>query len=247
MPASNPQIKLVVADTLSAAKAVAQIIADQVKVKPNAVLGLPTGSTPIPVYEELVKMYQAGLIDFEQVRTFNLDEYVGLKPDHPESYAAFMAKHLFSKINIPTCQTHLLDGLTPNPESECKAYEDRLVKEGGMDLLFLGIGENGHLGFNEPFSQVGEGTRMVMLTVETRLANSRFFSAIDQVPTHALTMGLRTILSSKSIVLLAIGKKKAKAIKMCLEGEIKDEWPCSVLKGHEDVLVVCDGDAASGM
>ncbi|WRT64139.1 glucosamine-6-phosphate deaminase [Kwoniella shivajii] len=210
------------------------------------VLCLPTGSTPLPVYEELVRRFKLGDVSFEHVITFNLDEYVGLKPCHKQSYAYFMEENL----DIPSSQTHLLPSSPIDPhkthQDSCAAYESLITSLGGIHLLFLGIGENGHVAFNEPASSMSSRTRMVKLDQGTREINARFFGK-EQVPTHALTMGIANILEAQEIIVLATGERKSNALKEALEGGINHLCPASVLQMHEKVSIYTDNTAIKGL
>ena len=186
----------------------AKLVASQLILKPDSTLGLATGSTPIGLYENLVKMNNSRDIDFSQVTTFNLDEYYPIKKDNEQSYYYFMNEHLFSKININMERTHIPNGETEDPEAECKAYERMIADNGGIDLQILGIGQNGHIGFNEPGGYLNSYTHLTGLTENTIEANSRFFDSVDEIPTKALTMGISTILKSRKIILLASGASK---------------------------------------
>ncbi len=242
----NDNIVLVVCkdyETLS--MKAAQIIAAQVNQKPDCVLGLATGSSPVGLYKELIKMYENGEIDFSAVKSYNLDEYYPLAPDNDQSYRYFMEHNLFYGINIKKENTHVPNGLAEDPAAEGKAYDEAVAAAGGVDLQLLGIGGNGHIGFNEPTDRFIVATHKVDLTKETIEANSRFFEKIEDVPTQAVTMGIGTIFNAKSVLLVANGKAKANAIKNMLEGDVNPSCPASILKLHRKVYVVVDEDAAS--
>ena len=213
--------------------------------KPFFVLGLPTGSTPIPVYERLVEAYKKGRVSFKNVVTFNMDEYVGLDEKHPQSYHFFMFNHLFKHIDIPRNQIHILNGMVQNFEEECFSYEEKIKSFGGIDIQLGGIGENGHLAFNEPNTPFDMATHLQRLTDDTIAVNARFFDKISDVPTHALTVGLATIFSAKKIIILAFGEKKANAVYNSLKGKISPECPASMLQLHPNAEIVCDEQAAS--
>lgn len=221
----------------------AGIITGLVRTNPRAVLGLATGSTPIGIYEELVRVYRKGLISFKSVTTFNLDEYAGLPSDHPESYRSFMQRHLFDHIDLTSEQSHLPDGNAPNLEEECKRYDRQLEDAKQIDLQVLGIGHNGHIGFNEPDHALTSGTHIVKLRETTREANARFFASIDEVPTHALTMGVGTILKARTILLIARGADKAEIVHEALTGPIRTELPATLLQTHPNVVVLLDAEA----
>lgn len=209
------------------------------------VLGLPTGSTPLDVYAELVRMNKAGEVSFKNVITFNMDEYVGIPVDHPESYHSFMYRNLFDHIDIPRANIHILDGNAPDLAAECAHYEEQIVKAGGFDLFFGGIGEDGHIAFNEPFSSLQSRTRVVTLTEDTIRVNSRFFGGdVNLVPKQAMSVGVATVLSAKEVVILALGPKKARAIGEAVEGPITHKNTVSALQNHPDGIIVVDEDAA---
>lgn len=228
-----------------AARRVAQIIAEAIHENPRVVLGLATGSTPVATYRELVRMHRGEGLDFSQVTTFNLDEYLGLGADHPQSYRAFMQQHLFDHLNVRRERTHVPDGLATDLQAHAREYETRIREAGGIDLQLLGIGDNGHIAFNEPGSSPESRTRVVDLTEETIEANSRFFSSPDEVPRQAITMGIATILEAKRIVLMATGIKKADAVARALSGVVEEASPASQLQTHRDVTFILDAEAAS--
>lgn len=221
----------------------ANIIAAQIIMKPDSVLGLATGSTPIGTYELLVEYYNKGVLDFTKVTTINLDEYQGLAPDHDQSYRYFMDTHLFNQININKNSTFLPNGLAKDSNLECQRYNQIIQSLGGIDLQLLGIGENAHIGFNEPGTEFKPNPHLVTLTEKTRQANSRFFPSIDDVPTHAYTMGIKNILSAKKILLLASGTSKAKALYHSFLGPITPAVPASILQLHNNVTIIADSDA----
>jgi len=223
----------------------AQLIADQIIYKKNSALGLATGGTPIGMYKELIRKFQKGELDFSHVFTFNLDEYYGLSLKHPQSYGFFMWNILFRHINIKKENVHLLNGVTKNIDNECKQYEDLIQKSGGIDLQILGIGDNGHIGFNEPDISLDIRTHLVNLTTKTIRANSRFFNNAQEVPKQAITMGIGTIMRAKKIILLANGKRKTKAIERTINGPITTKVPATVLQLHNDVTIIVDQEAAS--
>ncbi|MCP2240693.1 glucosamine-6-phosphate deaminase [Thermoanaerobacterium thermosaccharolyticum] len=226
-------------------KTAAEIIKEQVNRKANSVLGLATGSTPLGTYRELIKMYKNGEVDFSYVITFNLDEYVGLPDDHPQSYHYFMYENLFNHINIKKENIHIPKGISDDFDRDCKLYDEAIEKFGEIDLQILGLGVNGHIGFNEPDDYINTKTHIVELAEETINANKRFFKSIDEVPRKAVTMGLGTIMKAKKILLLASGKNKAKAIKETLNGYLTTDVPSTVLSLHPDATIIIDKDAAS--
>lgn len=221
------------------------MLEEQLKAKPHSTLGLATGSTPVPIYEELIERYQAGRLSFRQARSFNLDEYVGLAPEHPESYRSFMDEHLFRHIDLDTQSIHIPNGQAANLQEECLRYDRLLEQAGGVDWQLLGIGHNGHIGFNEPGAALKAGTHVVELSDITRKANARFFSSIDEVPLLAITLGMATILKARHIVLVARGKDKADIVNAALHGPITTQVPASMLQLHPNVTVVLDVEAGS--
>jgi glucosamine-6-phosphate deaminase len=228
-------------------KEAAAIIADGLRAKPHYVLGLATGSTPIPVYKELIRLHKEEDLDFSPTIIFNLDEYIGLPPTHEQSYRYFMDHELFNYVNIAKANTHVPDGMTEDIETHCMVYEATIEDVGGIDCQVLGIGNNGHIGFNEPGSSLASRTRAVHLTDETIQANSRFFPTLDEVPKRAITMGIGTILEAEKILMLATGAKKANAVAAALEGPVTVKCPASALQLHPDVTFVITEDAATGI
>ncbi|MDR3345080.1 MAG: glucosamine-6-phosphate deaminase [Oscillospiraceae bacterium] len=226
------------------AVAAADIFCDVLQKKPNAVLGLATGSSPIPGYTELARRAAAGLVDFSAARTFNLDEYCGLSLKNNRSYRYFMQHELFDKVGIRNENVHFLDGLAEDFDAECARYEAELAAFGGADLQLLGIGRNGHIGFNEPAKKMHAGCFRVDLTDDTIQANQRFFDCKGDVPRCALTMGIGTILTAKKILLIAAGEDKAAAVYGMLRGEISGQCPASFLRTHGNVLILLDESAA---
>lgn len=225
----------------------ADLLAAQVLLKPDCVLGLATGSTPIGAYQELVRKYEAGALDFSQVTTFNLDEYRGLTPSDPQSYAYFMHHNLFDHVNLRPGSTHLPDGLNPDPAAESARYEAAIRAAGGVDLQLLGMGHNGHIGFNEPCSEFPLDTHSVDLAESTIRANTRFFDSSDQVPRQAYTMGIGTILRARRILIVVSGADKAEILKQAFYGPVTPQVPASVLHLHPDVTLVADTDALSAL
>lgn len=232
-------------DSCEAGAFAAELIAAQVKQKPDCVLGLATGSTPLDTYAQLIAAYRAGELDFSCVRTVNLDEYVGLGPDHDQSYAWFMRHNLFEFINIDPHNTHIPDGITADPDAECQRYDALIASLGGVDLQLLGIGPNAHIGFNEPGDAFIPETHVVKLTDSTIAANARFFASVDQVPRQAITMGIRAILQARKVVLIATGTGKAKAVCDAFWGPVTPLVPASILQLHPDFTLVADEDALS--
>ncbi|MBQ6881532.1 MAG: glucosamine-6-phosphate deaminase [Alistipes sp.] len=208
------------------------------------VLGLPTGSTPLETYAELVRRHKAGEISFANVITFNMDEYVGLPEEHPESYHSFMWNNFFSHVDIKRENVHILNGNAADLEAECAAYEAAIVAAGGIDLFMGGIGEDGHIAFNEPFSSLTSRTRCKVLTEDTIRVNARFFGGdVTQVPKRALTVGVGTICDAREVMILALGPKKARAVQMGVEGAYSHVWTITALQVHPKGLLVCDEDA----
>ncbi|MCL2529551.1 MAG: glucosamine-6-phosphate deaminase [Coriobacteriia bacterium] len=225
--------------------AVAQVFAAQIIRDPFSVLGLATGSTPLPTYEAMVELYKAGIVDFSTVRTFNLDEYVGISREHEQSYYSFMFEHLFSQINIDPAHVQVPNPVSENLDEDCIAYDAAIDDAGGIDLQLLGIGHNGHIAFNEPGDLFTYGTHIVELSKSTIEANKRFFASADEVPKKAMTMGIGTIMKAREIVLVASGKDKAQAVATMILGEIDPLCPASALLLHPQVTVFLDADAAS--
>ena len=212
------------------------------------VLGLPTGSSPLGVYREFIRLHKAGEVSFANVITFNMDEYLGLPDNHPESYCRFMKDNLFGSIDIPEKNTHLLDGMAADPEEECRNYEERIKKHGGIELFLGGIGENGHLAFNEPGSSLASRTRIKTLSMDTRLVNARFFGGdMGKVPEKALTVGIGTVMDAREVVIIASGAKKARALQAVVEGSVSQWCPLSSLQMHPRAVIVCDEGAASDL
>ena len=223
----------------------ANIISAQIISKPNCVLGLATGSTPIGTYKVLVDRYNNGDLDFSTVSTVNLDEYRGLTHDNDQSYYYFMMNNLFKHVNIDLSRTHVPDGTIADADKACADYEEIVKSYGGVDLQLLGLGHNGHIGFNEPASEFPKATHCVDLTESTIQANARFFEKIEDVPTQAYTMGIGTIMAAKKVLLIASGKDKAEIVKKAFFGPVVPEVPASILQMHQDVTIIIDEDAAS--
>jgi len=231
---------IIQANPEAAATVAARVVGRLLREKPNAVLGLATGGTPLLLYRELVKMK----LDWRKVRTFNLDEYVGLRPEHPQSYHHYMWENLFRHINIPKGNAHIPDGLAKDIPKWCASYEKQIQKAGGLDLQVLGIGTEGHIGFNEPSSSLASRTRIKTLTTQTRRDNARFFGREADVPHHVLTMGIGTIMQARQCLLLAMGKNKARIIAETVEGPVTAMNHASVLQLHPAVKVCLDELAA---
>ncbi len=225
----------------AATEIAARLVARLLKEKPDAVLGLATGSTPLLLYRSLVEMR----LDWSRVRTFNLDEYLGLAPDHPQSYHHFMWENLFRHVNVRPENVHIPDGLAQDVPGFCADYEARIRAVGGIDLQLLGIGGDGHIGFNEPSSSLASRTRIKTLTQRTRADNARFFASAEEVPSHVITMGIGTIMEARTNLLLAFGDKKAQALAEAAEGPITAMNPASVLQLHPDARVCLDEAAAT--
>lgn len=223
----------------------ADIIGAQVLLKPDAVLGLATGSTPIGTYEELVKRYEMGRLDFSKIKTVNLDEYRGLTKDNDQSYYYFMHSHLFDHINIDKANTNVPDGMEPDAIKAGEDYESIISNFGGIDLQLLGLGNNGHIGFNEPCDEFIDKTHVVDLTQSTIEANKRFFESIDDVPKQAYTMGIGSIMRAKRVLMLVSGKGKAQIVKDAFFGSVTPKVPASVLQLHNDFILIGDAEALS--
>lgn len=235
-------MKIIVGTEQEIAQKAAQRYVELLAKKPNAVLGYATGSTPLGLYAELARLNKAGALDFKDATTFNLDEYAGLDGTHDQSYRYFMNTNLFNHINIDIANTHVPSGLDI---AAAEDYDKQIEAAGGIDLQLLGIGNNGHIGFNEPNTPFGSRTHLVDLTESTREANKRFFASIDEVPTQAVTMGVRTVMNARSVILVAIGKVKAEIIRQTLLGPVTEEVPASVLQLHPDCEIYLDHEAAS--
>lgn len=224
----------------------AEFFAEYIRSTPSAVLGLATGSTPVGMYKCLIDEYRAGALDFSRVTTFNLDEYYPMDPDHTHSYRCFMDTHLFDHVNIDKANTNVPDGLCADPLSHCAEYDRRIAAAGGIDVQLLGVGKNGHIGFNEPAPYLIGGTHLAELNEDTIAANSRFFDSIADVPRRAITMGIDAIMNAKKVVLLASGKAKHEAIAALLNGIYTTEIPVTLLRAHSGLTVFCDVDAYNG-
>lgn len=224
----------------------AAMVQAQILLKPDAVLGLPAGRTPIGTYEELIRMNREGMLDFSKVRTVNLDEYIGLGPEHIQSFRYFMDSSLFARINIDPANTYVPDGCAPDEAISCEEYDALIRSLGGIDLQILGIGHNGHIGFNEPDEAFIAGTHMVELTEDTLRANASLFPDPEAMPKYAVTIGMGAIMHAKRILLIANGVGKAKALRAAIEGPVTPKVPASILQLHPDVTVICDTEAMGG-
>jgi glucosamine-6-phosphate deaminase len=229
----------------AASAAAAALVAGLIWQRPSCVLGLATGSTPVLLYQELARMHREEGLDFSQVTTFNLDEYVGLPPEHPQSYHAFMRVHLFEQVNLRPERVHLPNGLAEDVPAECERYEGAIHAAGGIDLQVLGIGTEGHIGFNERSSSLASRTRIKTLTAQTRSDNARFFSSAGEVPMHVITMGVGTIMEARHVVLLAFGSNKAEPVAAAVEGPVTAMNPASILQMHPRATLLLDEAAAS--
>ncbi|MDR0494343.1 MAG: glucosamine-6-phosphate deaminase [Treponema sp.] len=208
------------------------------------VLGLPTGSSPLGIYRELIKLHKKGGLSFANVHTYNMDEYVGLPADHPQSYHYFMAENLFNHIDIDPANAHVLDGMAKDPLKECQSYEDAIAREGGIELFLGGMGSDGHIAFNEPGSSLQSRTRIKTLNEETRIANSRFFEGDPaKVPSTALTVGVGTVMDAREVLIIVNGKNKARALRAVVEEGVNHMWTLSCLQTHPRAVIVCDTDA----
>ncbi len=239
-------MEIVIQPTPEAASLIAaHIVANLVRDKPDCVLGLATGSTPLGMYRELVRMHRDEGLDFSRVTTFNLDEYVGLPPEHPQSYHAFMRENLFQHINVPADRLHIPNGMADDVPAECARYEAAIRAAGGIDLQVLGIGTDGHIGFNERSSSLASRTRIKTLTEQTRHDNARFFGRPEDVPMHVITMGVGSIMDTRQVLLLAFGENKARAVAEAVEGPITAMNPASILQMHPVAKALLDEPAAS--
>lgn len=241
-------MRFVIADSYDEmSRNAADVIAACINDNDPCVLGLATGSTPIGTYECLVRDYEAGKVSFADVTTYNLDEYCGISPESPDSYHYFMDDHLFSHVNIDPAHTHVPDGDGADPAASCQAYERALEDAGWVDLQLLGLGNNGHIGFNEPAPDFSVTTHIVKLTESTIDANSRLFESAEDVPREAITMGIGTIMKARKIVVVANGSVKAPIVKEAFTGPVRPEVPASVLQLHPDVTVILDKEAAADL
>lgn len=231
-------------DSASGCVLAAKIVARLVKTKPNCVLGLATGNTPMAMYRELVRMHKEEGLDFSRVRTFNLDEYVGLPPDHPQSYHHFMDVNLFNHVNIARANIHIPDGMADDIPAHCVRYEEEIRAAGGIDLQVLGIGLDGHIGFNEPTSALSSRTRIKTLTPKTVEENAQNFQDVSQVPRHVITMGVGTIQDARQCLLMAFGERKSGVVAKMVEGPITAMIPASALQLHRNAIAIIDEEAA---
>ena len=225
-------------------KVAAKEFSKVIKEKENAVLGLATGGTPVGMYKELIRMYEQKELNFSKTTTVNLDEYIGLNPEHNQSYRYFMNNNLFNHINIDKSNTFVPNGLAEDLEAQCKEYDQKIAELGGIDIQLLGVGNNGHIAFNEPNNELSSGTHIISLTDNTIEANARFFDNIDDVPRKAITMGVGGIMKAKKIILIASGESKAEAIKGIFSGKITTANPATMLQMHRDVTIIVDEAAA---
>jgi len=232
-------------DSEQASQLAARLVKKIIMEKDRPVLGLPTGNTPLLFYRYLVEMHRQEGLDFSRVVTFNLDEYVGISPDHPASFHYFMWKYFFSQVNIRPENVHIPDGLASDVEAHCRQYEEEIKAAGGLDIQILGLGADGHIGFNEPTSSLNSRTRIKTLTEQTRKDNAAFFGAEENVPYHAITMGIGTILEAKICLLMAFGKKKASALARTVEGPVTSMVPASSLQFHPKAIILVDKEAAA--
>ena len=232
-------------DYYDVSRKAANIMSAQIIMKPNAVLGLATGSTPVGMYKQLIEWYKKGDLDFSQITSVNLDEYKGLSGDNDQSYRYFMNTNLFDHVNIDKARTYVPNGLEEDSEKACADYNEIIRSVGGIDMQLLGIGGNGHIGFNEPADAFSLGTHQVELTDSTRQANRRFFSSLEEVPTHARTMGVRDIMQARKVLMVANGAAKAQAIRDAFFGPVTPHVPASILQLHGDFTLVADEEALS--
>ena len=235
---------IIVENYEEASQEAAKIFINQVKEKPNSILGLATGSTPVRMYELLREDHEKNHTSYKDVKSYNLDEYFGLDASHPQSYHYFMYKNLFDHININPENIHIPNGMTDDVDAECERYDELIKEAGGVDIQVLGIGNNAHIGFNEPTINFEKGTHLVQLEDSTIEANSRFFDNIEDVPKKAITMGVGSIFKSRKIMLIATGENKAEAIYNTVYGKVVPEVPASILQFHSDIVLILDKEAA---
>lgn len=234
-------------DANAVSKAAVHYFEAQLEAKPASVFGLATGATPLGLYHELALLARANLVDFSRATTFNLDEYVGLPGNHPGSYRHYMQENFFRKINLPLASTHVPNGVAPDIARHCQEYEEAIRRAGGIDLQLLGLGSDGHVGFNEPSSSLTSRTRLKTLTPRTIRDNARHFAHESEVPRHVITMGIGTIMEARQILMLAIGEAKAAAVAMTVEGPLTADCPASILQMHRHCILIIDEAAASGL
>lgn len=238
-------MKIVIVDSYEEMSVIAAAyVKRQVLSKPDSVLGLPAGNTPLGLYKELVKAYKSGEVDFSDITLFNLDEYCNLSKDNPHSFQYFISENFISHINVQAQNTFIPNGMADDVQEECRNYDQKILDRGGIDLQILGIGENGHIGFNEPGSDFEAGTHLVHLKQSTITANAKHFKSKEAVPTLAISMGIKTIMQSRLLVLLASGDKKAEAIAKAIKGEITPNVPASILQRHPNVVFILEKNAA---
>ena len=238
---------LIFENDVSTSRYGAMMFANLIREKPGAVLGLATGSTPLLLYAELRRQHGEEGLDFSGITSFNLDEYVGLDDDHVSSYRYFMQQALFDHVNMKSDRVHLPNGMSDDVPATCEDYENDISAAGGIDLQVLGLGSDGHIGFNEPSSSLASRTRIKTLTQETRKDNARFFDSPADVPRHCITMGIGTIMEARQIVLLAFGERKAAAVQQVVEGPVSAMWPATILQMHSSVVVLLDEAAAASL
>lgn len=239
---------IIKSDALAGSCAAAKVVARVIREKPNMVLGLATGSTPLPLYAELIRMHKEEGLDFSQVVTFNLDEYIGLEKEHPQSYHTFMWENLFSQINIKEENVHIPNGMAADVPAFCAQYEADIIKAGGIDIQILGIGSDGHIGFNEPTSSFASRTRIKTLTQQTVEDNARFFGGdASKVPLHCITMGIGTIMDARMNLMLVFGENKVEAVSATIEGPVSSMVPASILQHHQHTKVFIDEAASSAL
>ncbi|MFN3346222.1 MAG: glucosamine-6-phosphate deaminase [Candidatus Bipolaricaulaceae bacterium] len=236
---------IVVDDYGALSRVAARQVAQRLLARPRLVLALPTGETPLGLYQELVRLYKEGLLDFSRATAFNLDEFLDIPPEHPASFRSYMERHFWSQVNLRPEARHIPHSSTPDPEEECRRYEALIQEAGGLDLVILGIGKNGHIAFNEPGTPFHSRTHVVELTAETRQHQAQFFGGLENVPKRAITMGIRTIMNAQEILVLVAGWGKAGILARALEGPVSPEVPASVLQLHPRLTVVADRAAAA--
>lgn len=234
----------VLPDYEAMSRAAADVVAERIRERPDSVFLIPTGTTPLGMYRRLVEMHRSEGLSFARATFFNLDEYLGLRPDHPASYHVYMQQNFYGLVDVVPSRVHVPDGAAPDPEGECERYERAIREAGGVDLCVLGIGRNGHIGFNEPGSPFGSRTRVVRLAETTRLVNAADFEG-NRAPEFAISVGMRTISDSREVLLLASGQNKAHAVAAAVRGEVSERVPASMLRRHPNVSCLLDRDAAS--